>query len=168
MEENKQNQVESTRGNPEIANYAHLGGQAREGTKNKKTLAKEQAWKAYEQTMIDALWRVTKAQLLVACGSHMIFRIDTITDEKGKKTRKKPVRVTEEWEIEHFVDMYVNEELNSEADEQYYFATAIDPNTSAISDILDRLNGKPRQTTDITTNGKDLPTPIIQLPKTEQ
>lgn len=147
METDKQTQAEVSRGNPDIANYAHLGGQAREGTKNKKTLAKEEAWKTYEQTMVDALWKITKSQLLIACGSHMIFRIDTIKDEKGKKIRKKPVRVTEEWEIEHFVDMYVNGELNNEQDEQYYFATAIDPNGSAISDILDRLNGKATQTT---------------------
>lgn len=162
MEEDKQNQAETSRGNPNIKEYAHLGGQAREGTKNKKTLAKEEAWKTYEQTMVDALCAITKAQLIVALGSHMIFRIDKETIN-GKEVRKKPVRVTEEWEIEHYVDLYVNEELRDDPDAPFYFATAIDPNTSAITDILDRLNGRPRQTTDVTTNGKDLPTPIINL-----
>lgn len=38
---------------------------------------------------------------------------------------------------------------------------------SASKDILDRAGYKPVDRNDVTTNGKDLPTPIIQLPKTE-
>lgn len=152
----KQSQAETSKGNPNIKDYAHLGGQAREGTKNRKTLAKEEAWKSYEQTMVDALWSITRAQLIVALGSHMIFRIDTIYEGK-KKIRKKPVRVTEEWEITDFVDKLVNGELGNQEEDSYYFATAIDPNTSAITDILDRLNGKATAKTELTgKNGEAL------------
>lgn len=38
----------------------------------------------------------------------------------------------------------------------------------ASKDILDRAGFKPVERNDVTTNGKDLPTPIIQLPSTEQ
>lgn len=156
----KQSQAEKGRGNPNIKDYAHMGGLAREGTKNKKTLAKEEAWKTYEQTMVDSLWAITKAQLIIALGSHMIFRIDSVKDKKGKVYRKKPIRIRDEWEITHFVEMLVNGELNNEDDDVYYFATAIDPDTRAITDILDRLNGKPKQSNDITSGGEKIATVI--------
>jgi len=37
-------------------------------------------------------------------------------------------------------------------------------------DLLDRVYGKPQQKTDITTNGKDLPVPIlgVELPEVEE
>ena len=149
MEETRQIPAENSKpviGTPE---FARLGGEAREGTKNRKTIAKEEAWKTYEQTMVNSLMAITRSQLIIALGSHMIFRIDTITDDKGKKIRKKPVRITNETEITQFVEDLVNDELNEDDEDTYYFATAIDPNTSAISDILDRLNGKPKQTTQV-------------------
>jgi hypothetical protein len=151
---NKQSKAEDGKitGNPNIKEFAHLGGMARSGTKNKKTLAKEEAWKSYEQKMIDSLFAITRAQLLMALGSQYLYKI---RKEKIGKTivRKKAERVVDPLEMENYLDEYINGNVDNGPEADYYFFTSSDPDVRAISDILDRLNGKPTQKTELT--GKD-------------
>lgn len=139
-------------GNPNIKKVAHLGGKAREGTKNKKTLAKEEAWKEYEQKMVDSLFAITRAQLLIALGSQYLFKIEK--EKIGKKIiNKKAVRVTDPFEMEMYLNDYVNGNVDTDPEATYFFFTSSDPDIRAISDILDRLNGRPTSRTELT--GKD-------------
>lgn len=148
----KQNEVKSTKGNPNIKNFAHLGGIAKTGTKAKKTLAKEEAWKEYEQKMVDSLFAITRAQLVVALGAQYLFKIEK--EKIGNKiVNKKAVRVTSPIEMENYLDDYINGNVDTSPESDYFFFTASDPNVSAISDILDRINGKAISNTRLT--GKD-------------
>lgn len=157
--DDNQNQPEKTKvGNPNIKDYAHIGGQNREGTKNKKTLAKEKAWEEYEQKMVDSLFAITRAQLLMALGAQYLFKIEKYYEGK-KLVSKEPKRVTDPDEMESYLNMYINGEYDNSPNATYFFFTASDPNVSAIRDILDRLKGKPTQSIDHTTKGM----PIIEI-----
>lgn len=140
----QQNTVDDRKNLIGTKEFARSGGLARLGTKNRKTVAKEEAWKAYEQKMVDSLFAITRAQLMIALGSQYLFRIKK---EKVGKTivSKKAERVTDPDEIEMYLDDYINGDVDTSPEADYFFFTANDPDIRAISDILDRINGKPTQ-----------------------
>jgi len=135
-----------------MSRLGKLGGLARQGTKNKKTILKEEALKEYEQKMLDNLYAVTRAQLMMAVGAQYLYKIEKRYEGK-KVVSREARRVTDAWEMEAFLNDYINDVHDTSPTATYYFLVAKDPNVKAISDILDRLGGKPTQkvvTMDIT------------------
>lgn len=100
--------------------------------------------------------RLFAAQMSIAEGTSMLFRIEK--DEKGNK--KKPELVTDEYTIQRFIDECGGYEGTMD-DDTYYFITTKIPDNKAIDSMLDRAFGKADSKLDMTTNGKDLPTPIL-------
>lgn len=138
------------------------------GKKNAATLEKEAVLKEYRMKIMQSADVLFQAQMTLARGQTYLYRIDKeeiIGPRGGKSYRnKKPELVTDQWEIEEYLQGLIEEgDKDDENDPKaaYYFLTTKDPDNKAIDSMLDRALGKASEKLDITTNGKDLPTPLL-------
>lgn len=115
------------------------------GSKNTATLHKEKIRRALEQRILRHADRLANAQLKLALGGMYLFRIDTITNEKGQKIKQRPVLVEDIEEIIDYLDWAEADGQEVNDDYKYYFITAKDPDGRAIENLLDRTFGKPIQ-----------------------
>jgi hypothetical protein len=116
------------------------------GTKNPETLEREQVLKDFRQKTMRAADILFNRQLKLAEGHMYLYKIEKeviIGPKGGKKIiAKKPVRVTEEWEIHaYLMDELVNGEITGPED-TYYYITAEKGDTRALDSLLDRAFGK--------------------------
>jgi len=125
-----------------------LGGRPK-GTKNPETLEREAVLKDFRQKTMRAADILFNRQLKLAEGHMYLYKIEkeVITGPKGGKKiiPKKPVRVTEEWEIEAYL---MNELINGEItgpEDTYYYITAEKGDTRALDSLLDRAFGRSTQ-----------------------
>jgi hypothetical protein len=115
------------------------------GSKNTATLHKEKVRRALEQRILSHADRLANAQLKLALGGMYLFRIDTITDNKGIQHRQKPVIVDDIEEIIEYLDWAYAEGTNVNDNEHYYFITTKEPDGRAIENLFDRTFGRPQQ-----------------------
>ena len=126
-----------------IKGHPYLGGRTK-GTKNKSTIAKEEALEQYQQMMLKELMPIARAQLESAQGLVVILRPSLVKNSKtGKLERTGELKqVKDPDEIERLFN-------SSKVGQDYHIVFAKDPNIKAISDIFDRVFGKPKEEIDI-------------------
>lgn len=115
------------------------------GSKNFTTLHKEKIKRAFDQRILQNSDKLLNAQLKVALGSIMVFRIDTETDDKGRKIKQRPVLVSDIEEIKDVLDYEYGDGDCPNDDSAYYFVTTKEPNSQAIDSLFDRTFGRPTQ-----------------------
>lgn len=130
--------------------HPKLGGR-KKGTKNKKTILKEEAFKEYQQKMLQDLFDIITAQKQLAKGLPVILRPSLVKNQKtGKLERNgelKQVRDPDE----------IEELMNSGGEgKDYHIIYAKDPSEGAIKDIVTMLFGKPPESLNIQHEGSVL------------
>ncbi len=121
---------------------ARPGSGRPKGKPNGATLERLEAKKALQDRIAKNVDQLFHAQMSVAVGSVMLFRVDKT--EKGADL--PAVQVTDAEEIKQYIDG----ELDTDS---YYFITTRTPNNQAIDSLLDRTFGKAEQHMDLTTDG---------------
>lgn len=120
------------------------------GKKNQSTLEKEEVLKQFRLRVMKAADMLANAQLGLAKGSQYLYKIEKeqVIGPKGGITyrNKKPELVTEQWEIEAYLEG-IDEPKDNEA--TYYFLTTKDPENQAIEALLNRSLGKPTESVDL-------------------
>lgn len=146
---------------------ARPGAGRKKGGKDAATIDKEKAYAAMRERILKITDSLLNSQLSLAKGQMMLYRIDTVTGVDGKKKRKKPKLVTDQWEIEQYLDALENEELNEvNNDKTYYFLTTKVPSNKALDSLLNRAYGKPIEHVEMTgPGGKELKPTVIFIPK---
>lgn len=129
---------------------ARPGAGRKKGGKNAATIEKEAVLAQYRQKILGRADVIFNSQLSLVKGLSYLYVIKTI---KGVKQRPELI------EDQATIEAYLAEELEEEENE-YYYITTTPPESRAIDSMLDRAFGKVKQDMDLTTNGKDLPTPI--------
>lgn len=119
------------------------------GLKNQATLERDAILKNFRQKTMRAADVLFNRQLKLASGHMYLYKIEKeviIGPKGGKKIiPKKPVRVTEEWEIEaYLMDAIQGGEMNDPED-TYYYITAEKGDNRALDSLLDRAFGKSTQ-----------------------
>lgn len=97
-----------------------------------------------------------------------LFRIDKIRVGKDRYINDKPKQVTEQWEMEAYLDglaRHANGDIEDEKDPSaaYYFLTAKEPNGMVIADMLDRSIGKVRQVVGLEGSTPGSPVEVLHL-----
>ena len=119
------------------------------GSKSESTLEKERVLNEVRQRIMKKAQNILNAQLSLGQGQQFLYRIDTIVDSNGKKTKSKPALVTDPEEISNYLDGEFSEGERMNTDIEYYFITTKEPSNMAIDSMFDRTFDKPKQTTEI-------------------
>lgn len=126
-------------------NQSNWGG-AREGSgrpkgsENQSTKEKKEVEKEMKERILKSVDSLLNAQMSLAQGVQMLYRIEK--DEDGKQ--KKPELVTSQAEIEDYLAGEYDDGLD------YYFITTQRPDNRALDSLFDRVFGKAPQKTELT------------------
>lgn len=122
------------------------------GKKSKATLEKEAILAAFRQRVLHNADLLFNAQLTLARGQTLLYKIEKelqVGPKGGNKyIRSKPKLVTEQWEIEAWLEGHiVNGDLDDTTDPSatYYFLITKEPDNKAADSLLDRAFGKSAQ-----------------------
>jgi hypothetical protein len=133
------------------------------GTKDPQTLEREKVQEAINQRVFSIADSLITPQVSIAKGQQFLYKIEKteVVGPKGGVTYKaeKPQLVTDEWEVQQYVDSLVdkaNGDLENENDPSatYYYITTKEPNNMAIDSLLNRTLGKPKESLDVTSKGE--------------
>lgn len=127
-----------------------------EGSRNEATLERERVFKEVQNRIMRKAQRILDSQLSLAEGQQFLYRIDIEIDSKGKKTRSKPILVTDPEEISSYLDGAEGDGESMNTETEYYYITTKEPNNQAIDSMFDRTFDKARQRTDITSGGEKI------------
>lgn len=118
---------------------ARPGAGRKKGQKNPETIEREAIGKEIKLRIAQQAQRLVDAQLGVALGNSFLF---CVSYEGTGKDRKKVVEQVTDIET---IRAYLNDELNQQGDEEYYYVTTEKPDSKAIDSLLDRAFGRPIQ-----------------------
>ena len=131
----------------------------KKGKKNPATLDKERVLAEYRAKIMRSAQKLFNAQMTLAEGVTMLYKIEKYYHGKGKARvlkHKSPKLVTEQWEIESYLmGIAENGEINVPGDTYYFIATKV-PDNKSIDSMLDRTFGKAQQHVDLTSGGKSM------------
>jgi len=134
------------------------------GSLSEEGLEKQRVFHEVKQRIMQKAQRLLDAQISIAQGQQFLYKIEKtkVVGPKGgiSYRSEKPKLVTNEWEIQAYLDDLVDEENGegepAEAQDTYYFITTKEPVNQAIDSMFDRTFDKARQITDITTKGESI------------
>lgn len=126
---------------------AQPGSGRPKGKLNKSTLDAMAVKREYQDKIRGQADRLFNAQMNLAEGVTMLFRIE----KDGKGNKKKPELVTSQSEISQFIEECGGYDGQMNGD-TYYFLTTKVPDSRTISDMLDRALGKPDQSISLDAN----------------
>lgn len=145
------------------------------GSKNKTTLEKQAALERFQERVRSVVDPLFDYQLTLARGQTFLYRIDKEEIGKGKYRKLKPVLVTNQQEIENYLEGLVEEgdmEDDTDPAAAYYFLTTKEPSNFAIDSLLDRTFGKAAYAepieTKLTIEDGDIRAMIAKLPPKER
>ena len=140
------------------------------GTKNPATLERERVLAELRQRTMRVAGVLFDSQLALARGQSYLYKIEKYREKVGKNyvlKKKKPKLVTEQWEIEQYLEGLVEEGNMQDPEDTYYFIVTRQPNTKAIDSLLDRTFGKAQQNIDFTSGGKAIGEILDELDDTK-
>lgn len=127
------------------------GAGRKPGRLNDKTLKAMEVKREYLNKVRKSADRLFNAQMNLAEGATMLFRVEK--DSKGND--KKPELVTSQAEISQFIEECGGYDGTMNGD-TYYFLTTKLPDSRTITDMLDRAMGKPDQKLDLSNEDGSL------------
>lgn len=122
------------------------------GSENEETRKKRVVEEEFKQRVLRSANKLISSQMNLAEGVQMLYVIEKT--EKG--ANKKPRLITDPETIESFLAG----ELEDSTDE-YYFITTERPDNRALDSLFDRVFGKSVNNIDVTSDGKQLPQPLL-------
>ena len=138
------------------------------GSTNKATKEKKAIEQELQQRIMGVADILFNSQLQLARGEYYLSTIEKEWVKTGKNAdsgywRKKPAaQVTQQWEVEAYLQGLVdNAPLDGEGD-TYYFIVTKDPSNSAIESMWNRSIGKVRQNYGL--DGGEDGSPIVFIP----
>lgn len=147
-------------GTPEIARENGKKGGRPKGTKSQSTLEKEAVLKAFKERAMKHADILFNAQLTLARGQTFLYKIEKekiVGPKGGVSYRSKPPKlVTNQWEIEHFLEYDLDNTESKEQEDTYYYLTTKEPSNMAVDSLLDRTFGKSTQSVDVTSKGEQI------------
>ncbi len=135
------------------------------GSKDPQTIVKEKVIEAINQRVYKIADSLLTPQISLAKGQQFLYKIEKtkIVGPKGgiSYRNEKPALVTDEWEIQVYVDSLVDKangdiEDHNDPSATYYYITAKEPNNMAIDSIFNRTLGKPKESVDVTSGGQKI------------
>lgn len=140
----------------DTAGHGKLGGARKGGGrkphgKNQKTVEREQALEKFRQRVEKHVDRLFNAQADLATGEKFLYCVTTTTDKKGKSVRHTEI-VTDPETIARYLD----ETLEYDKDEEYYYISSKPANNMAIDSLLNRAFGTPNKNIDVKSNGQTI------------
>lgn len=132
-------------------------GGKKKGTQNKKTIDRKIVEEAFRQRILLNIQGLLTAQIKIAKGTSYLFKI-----VKTKKGGKEHILVDDPLEIKYVLDEVEGE---GELDNNYYYISIKQPDNRALDSLMNRVFGTVKESLDITSLGKELPTPILRLNK---
>lgn len=117
------------------------------GGRNEKTLERERVLAQVQLRIMRSANSLFNASKSLAVGTQLLYRVDT----NAKGVRSKPIFVTDESEVEAYVDsLNVAGESSLNDRNTYYFITTKEPNELSIKNLMDRAFGRPTETLSLT------------------
>jgi len=149
---------ETSKDNSKSWGGAREGAGRPKGSENEDTKIRRVAEQNFKTRVANQVDRIFNSQLDLAIGEKylMVKRVEG----EGKNRRTWVEVVTDLETIKQFIDDD-GASLNADAGEDYYYMTTKPANNQALDSLMNRAFGKPKESVDHTTNGKDLPTPIL-------
>lgn len=126
------------------------------GSENEETRKKRVVEEEFKQRVLRSAQKLISSQMNLAQGVQMLYCIHTERDSKGNEKKDKPRLVESQSEIEAYL---AGEYDDSEDD--YYFITTERPDNRALDSLFDRVFGKSVNNIDVTSDGKQLPQPLL-------
>ena len=130
------------------------------GGKNKKSLEQKAVSDAFSQRVMIAADSLFHAQLTLALGSVRVFRVDEVG--KGKDIKRVHTLVEDVDKLKKVLDE-TDGSGGATIEDDYYFVQQIPPDNKAIDSMLNRALGKPKESMDLTTGGKEIKTVTFQI-----
>jgi hypothetical protein len=97
--------------------------------------------KAFQQKVLGVADILFRNKLHLAQGVSYLYKIEKYykgTGKNRKLMRKKPKLVTEQWEIEAYLEEKLSSGGLEDPEDTYYYITTDKPSNQAIEDLLDR------------------------------
>lgn len=135
---------------------ARLGAGRPLHSKNPDTIEKEEAIRQFKERVARHTDRIFNSQLDLALGEKYLMVVRTI----GKGTKQR--RETEIISDPELIKQYLDEEL-TDSNEEYYFMTTKGANNQALEALLNRAYGRPKDTLDVTSNGRTIGQVVQEL-----
>lgn len=129
------------------------------GSKNKKTLERDAAIKAYQQLVLKNLQPLFRKQLLLAMGQVFVYRKEK--HGTGASMRIEHVLLENPHEIADALDKIVNNDANWPNEDGFVYVSAKSPEHASIKDMLDRSIGKAADKLDLTSGGDKIVVPLL-------
>lgn len=133
------------------SNVKKQNGGAREGagrpkgSENEDTKKRRIAEREYKERVVAHIHDLFNSQLALSKGLSYMFRIDETEDSKGKKIREH-VLVESPDEMKDVLDD-LDGSTSGVSGDNYYYITTKAPDNKAIDSMLDRVFGRPKQST---------------------
>lgn len=121
------------------------------GTVEPQTIERMEALQRFRSRVAKSVDKLYAAQLSLATGVQMLFRIEI--DEKGKES--KPEMVSDQEEIQKYLAGDFTEDHA-----KYYFLATERPNNQAIDSLMDRTFGKAQQNVKVED---ERPNPLLEI-----
>jgi len=121
------------------------GSGRKKGKKGKKALEKDRIERTMKERIMHSADALLNSQMNLARGTQMLFKVVTTVNNSGKRTKQKPVLITDQEEIEQYLAGDFEDE-----DSVYYFITTERPDNKAIDSLFDRTFGKAVQKQELT------------------
>lgn len=133
---------------------ARPGAGRPEGSMNPETAERMKVKSAFIKRVNNNADRLFNSQFNLAVGEQYLMWKHKVGSGNKERT---VVEVVDDLEV---IKAYLDDTLETNGDEYYYISTK-PANGMAIDSLLNRSFGKAEEKIDHTTNGKDLPTPIL-------
>ena len=112
-----------------------------------------------EKRIIKSIDALLNAQMTIAQGVQMLFKIEKAADAKGNIKRSKPILVTDQKEIAEYLEGKFKKSTT-----EFYFMTAEKPDNKALDSLINRAFGKPKESLDITTQDQKVDGIVYLVP----
>jgi len=122
------------------------------GSENEETRKKRVVEEEFKQRVLRSANKLISSQMNLAQGVQMLYVIEKT--EKG--ANKKPRLITDQETIEKYLAGELDDNTN-----EYYFITTERPDNRALDSLFDRVFGKSVNNIDVTSDGKQLPQPLL-------
>lgn len=139
-------ELENSKNNSSPHGGAREGAGRPKGSENEETKRRRLADREYKERVVAHIHDLFNSQFALARGLTHLYRIDEEKNDDGKVLKRKHVIVTDPEEIRDVLDELDGSESGTFDDNYYYITTRV-PDIRAIDSMMDRVFGRPKQST---------------------
>lgn len=151
LEKLKNNSSEDTQDETPQHGGAREGAGRPKGSENQDTKKRRLAHSIFKDRVAQHANKLFNAQLDKAVGEKFLFVKTTIN--KGKKNERTETSIVTDPEI---IKQFLDDELNQDGDDEWYFISTKGADNYAIESLLNRAFGTAVKAVDLTSNGESI------------